>query len=430
MQITKVFISHAAEDESSAMKLKAQLETSQIKCWLFERDLCYGSDIFSAVKKAIAESCFLIVYLSKHSLESKWIQWELGYAVELQTLGQGSKRPIILPVHSFEEIDNHQELVIQPLKFETNEPIGSPIPFHRRRGHKLSDNVEGLLKSLIPQTTMIKDPHGDHKILLDNLFPLWETLFPDEADRPSRMDVEQWLFLSNNNVNIRGWLGFLLVSHIEDEVIGFAFLSYSFNCSHAYGTFLGISKTWRNTNIGLRWFKEQILCELKNIYPKCEGVYFDVAPLNNKLIEDWEQNINFDKSIDEVLEQAQRLSRIFLFTVNNGYILAGKDSIPVEIIQPCLKEPLIRQNERPHYLMYLPLANNTVPTFNKEFVEMYYDNFLAGFGPDGANIPEYVDHLSNIKSRQLDAIPNGAKFQKMYFNQTMKKLHKEIKVSL
>ena len=430
MQITKVFISHAAEDESSAMKLKAQLETSQIKCWLFERDLCYGSDIFSAVKKAIAESCFLIVYLSKDSLESKWIQWELGYAVELQTLGQGSKRPIILPVHSFEEINDSQELVIQPLKFGTKKPMGKPIPFHRRRGHKLSDNVEGLLKSLIPQTTMIKDPHGDHKILLDNLFPLWETLFPDEADRPSRMDVEQWLNLSNNNGNIEGWPDILLVSHFGDEVIGFGYLSYSFNYSHAYGTFLGISKTWRNTDIGLRWFKEQILCELKNIYPKCEGVYFDVDPINYKIIEDWAQKKNPNKSGCEILEQARRLRRIFLFTGNNGYILTGQDSAPIEIIQPCLMEPLIRQNERPHYLMYLPLANNTVPSFNKEFIEMYYDSFLAGFGPDGANIPEYVDHLNNIKSRQLDAIPNGAKFQKMYFNQAMKKLHKEIKVSL
>ena len=430
MQITKVFISHAAEDESSAMELKAQLENSQIKCWLFERDLCFGSDIFSAVKKAITESCFMIVYLSNHSLKSKWIQWELGYAIELQTLEQGSKRPIILPVHSFEEIDDHQELVIQPLKFDTNEPIGNPIPFHRRRGHRLSDNVDGLLKSLIPQTTMIKDPHGDHKILLDNLFSLWETLFPDEADRASRMDVEQWLILSNNNGNIGGWFEILLVSHFGDEVIGFAYISYGVNHSHAYGTFLGISKNWRKTDIGLRWFKEQILYELKNNYPKCEGVYFDVDPVDYKIIEDWAQKEIPDKSGCEILEQARRLRRIFLFTGNNGYILAGQDSAPIEIIQPCLMEPLVRQNERSHYLMYLPFSNKTLPTFNSEFIEMYYDSFLAGFGPDGANIPGYFVHLNNIKARQIEAIPNGAKFQKMYFNQAMKKLHKEVEVSL
>ena len=55
---------------------------------------------------------------------------------------------------------------------------------------------------------------------------------------------------------------------------------------------------------------------------------------------------------------------------------------------------------------------------------------LAGFGPDGANIPGYFDHLNNIKARQIEAISNVAKFQKMYFYQAMKKLHKEVEVSL
>ena len=429
MQITKVFISHAAEDEDAAMKLKSQLEISQIKCWLFERDLYFGNDIFSSVKKAIEESCFVVVYLSKHSLESRWIQWELGYAVELQMCSQGSKRPIILPVSTFEEIEPQQELIIQPLKFETNEPIGRPISFHRRRGHRLGDDIDELLKCLIPQTSVIKDPSGDQKILFDKLFPLWEKLFPDEAARPSKMDVEQWLIMCNNNTGAWDWPDILLVSHFGDEVVGFAYLCYNINYPHVYGAFLGISQNWRKTEVGIRWFREQILIELKNIFPKCEGIYFEVDPIDFNIIEDWSQNVNSYKN--DILEQARRLRRIFLFTSYNGYILAGEDGRPVVILQPCLMEPLIIQNERPHYLMYIPISsNNLPPIFNKNFIDMYYESYRVGFGPDGANIPGYLDHLSNIKARQINAIPYNAKFQKMYFNQAMKKMHKEIQVNL
>lgn len=429
MEITKVFISHAAEDENSAMELKALLEASHIKCWLFERDLSYGGDIFSTVKKAINESCFFLVYLSKHSLESKWIQWELGYAVQLQNQRHDFKRPIILPVYTFEEIDNNRKLVVQPLKFETEEPIGDPISFHRRRGHRLSDNIDELLRNLIPQTTVIKDPCGDHEVLFDKLFSLWETLFPDEADRPSKMDVEHWLITSNNFGHIGGWHDILLVSHFGDEVIGFAYLSYCLKYTHAYGTFLGISKTWRKTEIGLRWFSEQILCELKSIFPQCEGIYFDVDPINYKVIEDWAKNTDSCSS-EEVSEQSRRLRRIFLFTSYNGYILTGNDGVPVQIVQPCLMEPLDYQNERFHNLMYVPFSNSSIPTFDEEFIEMYYDSFRVGFGPDGANIPGYIDYLGEIKAKQFSDISNGAQFQKMYFNQAMRKMHKDIKVCL
>ena len=52
---------------------------------------------------------------------------------------------------------------------------------------------------------------------------------------------------------------------------------------------------------------------------------------------------------------------------------------------------------------------------------MFY-GFQSGFGPDGANISGYFDHLNNIKAWQIEAILNGAKFQRMYFNQDDEKI--------
>jgi hypothetical protein len=129
---------------------------------------------------------------------------------------------------------------------------------------------------------------------------------------------------------------------------------------------------------------------------------------DHELIHQWHES-GVNAGIPEMEEQARRVLRIkTLFESECGArILSDHQGNPIPVIQPAMVDPLIEANEKTHYLMII--ADDRSPdehTLAEEVLEIYYSGFMAGWGPDGENLPGYADYLERVKIRQKEACPD------------------------
>jgi hypothetical protein len=401
--MTTAFISHAAEDEPAAMKLRGQLSAQGIDCWCFEEDLRFAEHIESRVTDALDRSDCIVVILSDNTLRSEWVRWELGYARTLHERRGGVRRPVLIPVHVYDELP--QPLEIQPLRMGSVEPVGAPIPFHRHRCHRLSDErmVAVLARSMHPAITRIRDPNGMHERLFNGFERLLVELFPNKMDRPDSEVIRDWLETDLHQPGTQAWPELLLVSHIGDDVTGYAYSNYSRMHRMAYATFLGISPAWRPRTT-IRWLIENARSELVREAPECRGVFFQVEP--------------FDSGTEE--EMAMRLHRVNLFQSFGGLMLLDSRGHPVRVPQPSIQLPLGPETEMGHYVMVLPFRAGAERVTYREIMDMLISAQMAGFGPSGVNVPGYGRYLQDFERRWSSHMTGETRCEKLYFTAEMR----------
>ncbi len=78
-----VFISYANSDRDVAERLVSALRASNVSGWLDKADIAAGDSIPSAVRAALKGSKAVLVLLSPRSLQSEWVQFEIGAAEAL-----------------------------------------------------------------------------------------------------------------------------------------------------------------------------------------------------------------------------------------------------------------------------------------------------------------------------------------------------------
>lgn len=79
------FISYSWKDKPFATKLHDDLVEIGVRCWLDANDLRAGDQIAEGIDKAIQVQDKLLLVLSKNSVRSEWIKWELRKARELES---------------------------------------------------------------------------------------------------------------------------------------------------------------------------------------------------------------------------------------------------------------------------------------------------------------------------------------------------------
>lgn len=87
----RVFISYSSRDYRQADWLRSELKKSSIECWMAPESIPGGRNYADHIPMAIRTSDAFIVLLSAASMESYWVQNEIGYAVNY-------KKPLI-PIH-------------------------------------------------------------------------------------------------------------------------------------------------------------------------------------------------------------------------------------------------------------------------------------------------------------------------------------------
>lgn len=82
--MNKVFISYSSADSEVASRLRTALEGIEVSGWLDHSDIAAGDAIAAKVKEALQQAGALIVLVSPRSLESKWVQFEVGAAYAME----------------------------------------------------------------------------------------------------------------------------------------------------------------------------------------------------------------------------------------------------------------------------------------------------------------------------------------------------------
>lgn len=77
----KVFISHSSKDIDLVRRIADGLKESGMDVWDDTREILPGENWAEKIAKALEESQAMVVLLTPDSLNSKWMEWEIEYAL-------------------------------------------------------------------------------------------------------------------------------------------------------------------------------------------------------------------------------------------------------------------------------------------------------------------------------------------------------------
>jgi hypothetical protein len=90
-----LFLSHASKDKPIVRRLARKLKSTGIRVWLDEWEIKVGDSITQLIQRAITECDCIAVWLTKNSVESKWVEreWQAKYFAEVSC-----DRTLVLPL--------------------------------------------------------------------------------------------------------------------------------------------------------------------------------------------------------------------------------------------------------------------------------------------------------------------------------------------
>jgi len=137
----QIFISYSSKDKVFAFKLAKDLQDNSINVWYDDYELEGGDYLLQRIEKGIKECRWFGIIFSYNSVESDWVQKELGaaFAKELEM-----RKTFILPI----KIDNCEI----PLFFRNN------VFFDFRNNY--SEVFEKLISRIMPSTKYSRPPNN------------------------------------------------------------------------------------------------------------------------------------------------------------------------------------------------------------------------------------------------------------------------------
>lgn len=94
----KVFISHSSVDKPMAERIHDSLLRYELIPWFDKYKIYAGRDLAKQIERAIDASGFVIVLISKNSIESDWVKKEVYQALENEKKYADSTGNIIIPI--------------------------------------------------------------------------------------------------------------------------------------------------------------------------------------------------------------------------------------------------------------------------------------------------------------------------------------------
>lgn len=93
--MAKIFLSHSSKDKEAVRKLRNDLVENGFDVWFDEDKIGIGDEIISKIEEGLEETSYLIIWLTRHSVESGWVQreWESKIHDELKM-----KKTLVLPI--------------------------------------------------------------------------------------------------------------------------------------------------------------------------------------------------------------------------------------------------------------------------------------------------------------------------------------------
>jgi hypothetical protein len=94
-QYYSCFISYSSRDEALAQCLHADLQDKGVRCWFAPDDLKIGDEFRSRIDESIQVYDRLLLILSEHSVQSRWVQKEVETAFEKESK---ENRIVLFPI--------------------------------------------------------------------------------------------------------------------------------------------------------------------------------------------------------------------------------------------------------------------------------------------------------------------------------------------
>src|SRR5690349_15024290 len=91
----KVFISHSSLDKPFVRRIVEAIEADGFKTWLDEKELLPGDSLARRLSEGVAHAPAVLVVVSKSSIESRWLAFELNKATERMVQGSCRVIPIV-----------------------------------------------------------------------------------------------------------------------------------------------------------------------------------------------------------------------------------------------------------------------------------------------------------------------------------------------
>jgi hypothetical protein len=91
-----VFISHTAKDKPFVRRLAARIEAAEYDVRLDEHALVAGDPIVATVGAALMEAKVVLVVVSKTSVKSRWLRYELNVATDRMIKGECRVIPVVI----------------------------------------------------------------------------------------------------------------------------------------------------------------------------------------------------------------------------------------------------------------------------------------------------------------------------------------------
>ncbi|GHO98844.1 hypothetical protein KSF_088920 [Reticulibacter mediterranei] len=89
------FMSYSSQDHVFAERLYIDLQAKGVRCWFAPHDMKTGDIIRDRIDQSIRLYDKLLLVLSQHSVQSKWVRFEVEAALDKECEG---KPPVLFPV--------------------------------------------------------------------------------------------------------------------------------------------------------------------------------------------------------------------------------------------------------------------------------------------------------------------------------------------
>ena len=91
----KIFLSHSSADKSRVLPIAAQLRSNGIDTWIDETEIKWGDSITQKINEGLRSADYILVFLSKNSIKSKWVKEEINAAFKKNIK---SAKAVIIPI--------------------------------------------------------------------------------------------------------------------------------------------------------------------------------------------------------------------------------------------------------------------------------------------------------------------------------------------
>jgi TIR domain len=411
-EIADCFISYNHLDHKEAERLRATLEANSIKTYIFQRSLKPSKNILQSVRDSIEKCDAFIPVLSPNSLRSRWVARELGLTRSLHKK-RGQEYPIVIPVYT----KGAGPRRVRPCHFRTGWPLIRRLNLSSVRGLTMdspTDPIELVVEMLSPQVKFYGEKRGDIDQVPDELWTLYERLFPKQEVRDEPSDIKEWVNTSATLGDSAKWLEILGTQEVLGRVIGFIYVSGHPETGYLFGNYFAMDLWWREYGRA-EALLDAFELHVQNKMPHAKGLLYEVETYDKSIVTSLlarlrtrsgvrPKTIELTDRETETVRAIRRLNLYAAYPKKKSLCLLNEDGSPFNYRQPAMSHPLDQTNEAPFLIMVRRLGKFTETTLEaREVTSFIYDHLYSdAYEKDSATaIPGYEVYLKDLKDRVL-----------------------------